>query len=262
MIPFRRVLLGIGAAALVAGLPAPQAFGRATADPGPILLSQPSLSWVEGQQRWVTLSITSPRDLDDFSVVVTAEEQDVAIEYEDQSLGRATLAGGPELSTNEVDTVSFSVDPGPTVTGDFDLELEFRWRSDGQTLDKTLVMSVHQQPAGNQPFLMLTDSATVPARGDGARNWVELGFLGLAEDIRDFTVSIEGELPVHYPQRSFTSLHHDAVLRVDERDVARFWLDPSNIEPGRYELDVVINYTIGNGREQTTRTPLTVDVTS
>lgn len=256
----RSVLLGVGAALIVAVGPSPQAFGRAGTDDGPILLSKPSLSWVEGQQRWVTLSFTAHHDLDDVSIVVTAGDHDVAIQYEDQTLGRATLAGGPELSTNEVDITSFSLAPGPSLTGDFEVELEYRWTRDGQMHGETLVIPVHQQPAGDEPFLMLTDSARVPAGGDGARNWVELGFLGLAEDIRDFTVSIEGDLPVYYPQRSFTSLHHDAVLRADERDVARFWLDPSNIQPGLYELDVVVSYTIGDGRKQTTRAPLLVTV--
>lgn len=73
----RSVLLGIGAVLIVAAGPSPEAFGRSSTDAGPILLSKPSLSWVEGQQRWVTLSFTSHHDLDDVSVVVTAGNHDV-----------------------------------------------------------------------------------------------------------------------------------------------------------------------------------------
>ncbi|MEZ5226857.1 MAG: hypothetical protein R2710_09310 [Acidimicrobiales bacterium] len=224
----------------------------------PILLSDMSLPWIEGLDRWVSLSWTSQADLDDFSVTVVPSSADVAVAYEDPSLGHAELVGGSELSANEIDATMFFLDPGADAGEAFDLELIVSWRLDGELQTGTQTIHVEQRTPGDGPFLLLTDSARVPALGDGARNWVSLSFLGLRDDIRDFSVSVQGELPVYYPQRSFTSLHHDAVLMEDERDVARFWLDPSNIEPGDYELDIVVTYTIDGDGPQQLHAPLHV----
>ncbi len=224
----------------------------------PILLSNNNLSWVAGQERWVTLSWTSQVDIEDVAITVSAKGNDVAVAYEDPSLGHAELAGGDDLAANEIDTVSFFLDPGNTVDEEFELDLLVDWTVHGESQSGTITLHVEMEQAGSDAFLLLTDGARVPAGGDGARNWVSLSFLGLRPGIGDFVVSIEGELPVYYPQRSFTSLHHDAELLEDERDVARFWLDPTTIEPGEYLLEVVVTYSIDGGTTQEKRRPLRI----
>ncbi len=255
----RRAFLAtlLGASALAAA-PVSAAVGERL--PQPILLSDSTMSWVAGQDRWVTLSWTAQADIDDVEVAVIPSDSSVAITYENPAIGHAELSDGPALSANEIDATTFLLDPSASTSEEFDLELYVDWSYRGEAHSGTMRVRVHQAEAGDEPFLLLTDGARVPARGDGAHNWVSLSFLGLRPSIERFSVSVEGELPIYYPQTSFTSLHHDAVLLEDERDVARFWIDPSTIEPGDYQLDVVVSYTINGGPLQTTNAPLRVRV--
>ena len=257
---FRSARIGIALSLAAIGLTPTSAPAIDEPTPQPILLSSTTLPWVQGQQRWVTLTWTAQEDIEGLEVTVSGDRDGVDVAYEDAATGHARLSGDDDLSANEVDITSFFVDPGPQPRDEFELDITVEWWHEGEFQTGTLVLHAQQESVGTEPFVMLTKSAQVPAGGDGARNWVELGFLGLVDDIRDFNVSIEGDLAVYYPQRSFTSLHHDAVLLADERDVARFWLDPSTIEPGSYALDVVVSYTIGDGPPQESRSPLQIQV--
>jgi hypothetical protein len=265
MTPIRR--LGLVIAGLVAAIGSvPAAAGGAT--PGaseglaqPILLSNSVETWIVGQSRWVTLTWTSQRTITDVWFDVRGGAANVAIAYPDQA-ERATLATDSTLAANEIDTMTFLVQPTELTPLEFELDVVVHW-TDGPTNHAgQLHLTFTQRTTNGAPFLILTDRARVPSGGDGSRNWVELGFLGVAADLRDFMVSVEGPLPVYYPQDVFTSLHHDAVLLADERDVARFWLDPSAITPGVYQLEIVIDYRIGSedATVRQARAPLTVQV--
>ncbi len=230
-------------------------------DPQPILLSETDFVWVRGQPGLVTLSWTTEETITDMRVGVVGGADDVVVEYHDPGLGYAALQSDDDLSANEVDTTSFTIRPTDKTPDDsFGLDLDVSWVWAGRRHEAVVRLDFEQRVDDGRPFLALTDSAIVPAVGDGSRNWVELAFLGLDADLRDFAVSIEGDLPVYYPQSSFTSLHHNDVLEIGERDVARFWLDPSAIEPGTYELTVRVEFTIGGSGRQQSTWPLAVTV--
>ncbi len=256
----RRPLLILAGMVMTLGATTVPVAAAPTRIPQPILLSDTNGTWVEGQARWVTLSWTAQDDITDVVLRVDGSTDAVTVSYEDPANRYATLSVDPDLAANEVDTTSFLVEPAPTTPSTFELRLAVEWTYQGTRHTGSMQMTYEQQPDEGEAFIGVTEDARVPDRGDGSRNWVELQFLGMIDDLRDFTVSIEGPLPVYYPQTSYTSLHHDAVLEVGESDVARFWLDPSIIEPGIYELTVVIDYTVGEGQKQQRREPLTVQV--
>lgn len=244
--------------AVMSGVIGAPASAGATAE-GPILLTGPTGVWIDGQARWVTLSWTSRTAITDVTVTVHGSDG-VQIGYEDPRLGHAELSVDSMLSTNEVDTTSFFVDPVAASGASFELDVVISWWDQDVPQQWSTPLRFSQRNDQGEAFLLLTEQASVPAGGDGSLNWVSLEFLGLDEDLRDVTVSIEGPLPVYYPQNTFTSLHHDSVLRADERDVARFWLDPARIESGDYELIVVVDFVVGERDEQQLRSPLQVRV--
>jgi hypothetical protein len=114
-------------------------------------------------------------------------------------------------------------------------------------------------PSSETAFALLTNATSVPAEGDGRRNWIGLQYLGISAVASKVEIQVTGDLPIHYPQGNFTSLHHDAVLEPDEIDTARVWIDPQRIEPGTYDLEVATSYTI-DGVGRTMRRTLTVTV--
>ncbi len=229
-------------------------------EPQPILLSDTEFVWIQGEVGLVTLNWTTEEPLTDFRVSAVGGGDGVAVEYDDPGLGHATLDADDDLASNEIDSTSFLLRPTAETPADtFHLDVAVSWAWGGRRHDAVVRLAFQQRADDGRPFLILTESAVVPAIGDGSRNWVELSFLGLDADLRDFAVSIDGDLPVYYPQTSYTSLHHNDVLEVGERDVARFWLDPASIEPGTYELTVHVDYVDGSGRQATDR-PLVITV--
>jgi hypothetical protein len=100
-------------------------------------------------------------------------------------------------------------------------------------------------------FLILTENVVAASTGNSSGNWIEFGYKGLSPLNTNLSVEVSGtDLPVYYPQSTFTSLHHDHVLNAGESDVARIWLDPDLIEAGQESLDVTVSYKNYKGQSK------------
>lgn len=230
--------------------------------PLPILLTDVNGSWVEGRSQWLSLAWTSQRDLENVEVRASSPDLDVLIAYPTDTLDHTTLSSDPTLAANEVDTSMLFVSTTTATPRSWRLDLTVSWEADGQRRQGSATIwfdSMTVDP--DTPFVAITNDVTVPSTGDGARNWVELDYLGVSAVAGDFEVSLEGVLPVHYPQDLFSSLHHDAVLNPDEIDTARMWFDPQRLEAGVYEMVVTVEYVVPGDRAVRSLThPLTVTV--
>ncbi len=106
---FRSARIGIALSLAAIGLTPTSAPAIDEPTPQPILLSSTTLPWVQGQQRWVTLTWTAQEDIEGLEVTVSGDRDGVDVAYEDAATGHARLSGDDDLSANEVDITSFFV---------------------------------------------------------------------------------------------------------------------------------------------------------
>lgn len=214
----------------------------------PILLTDRKISWTTGSSGWVQLSWTAKGEVENFQVVAKSPQKDVTVSYPDNTANHTSLMVDDALQTNEIDYTSLYIETGPDTPKNFNVSIEASWTVDGKEYRGRKTLGFRGVAFEGDAFAVMTDSATAVAGGDGSENWLELGYLGQAPSTTGFSVRVEGDVPVYHPQEEFTSLHHDDELLAKETDVARVWFDPDAIEPGTYELTVVVDYQLGSDR--------------
>ncbi len=226
----------------------------------PVMLGDNDVSIVRGEDTWINVAWTAPTTMENFRMVVQEWQVGTETAYAE---GReaAFLEQDLTLSAGEIDVTRFKLTTSDATPERFFIQVVAEWEFEGETyryfpggLNLRLVDFDGEQ------YKLLTDDATVSSRGDGASNWVELDFLGLAPMTSDISVAIEGDVPIYYPQETFTSLHHDARLRANERDVARFWVDPTTVSEGSEEVILVVQWLDADGQLQSDRFPFVLDI--
>ena len=225
----------------------------------PVLLSSPDVAWVEGSSEWLNLMWTGDVEFSNLQVTVSSTSNGVEVEYP----GGATntmLNTDADLSTAEIDFTALKFTTSKP--GAKKVSLDVSW-TDGsgdeyvEVYDITLSNVAYE----GDDFAILTtvaDSGTDPE--DAADNWIDLEYKGLSPTNRDMAMSISSDVPVYYPQDTFTSLHHDEVLHAGETDVARVWFDPEQIEAGEFVLEVTVDYVDFTGKKKSVTHEVTLTI--
>lgn len=250
---FRRfVAVGAVSVLTMASLGSPAAADKKHDDDNdhgtPVLLSDTDIDWVAGSSAWASLSWTAFEDFQDVKVTIVPESNGLTIEYPENHDGFTSLATDAHLSTNEIDVTSFKVTTTSVNNGTKWASVYVEYTVDESSDEGRYETYMGRLKFSNKKykgddFLILTEHAAATTTGDSSDNWIEFGYKGLSPLNTNLSVVVSGtDLPVYYPQESFTSLHHDHVLNAGESDVARIWLDPELISTGQESLDVTVSY--------------------
>ncbi len=211
----------------------------------PRFLAASSTGWVEGESRWVSLPWLATEGIQDFRVTALSTAPGVRVTYQQETLDHAAPQFGPDLGANEVDVTMLQVSTTTATPESWELEVSASWEYRGRRHEGATVIKVTTISAVTEnPLQPLIDDATVTASGDGTDNWVDLAYLGLADLTTNVEVSVEGDLPVQYTSKLFSSLDHGDELVRGEIDSARIWFDPNRLGAGSHELTVTLQYTI------------------
>ncbi len=244
----RRLLaLATTAVALTAVLPAAPASAQSTSQPS--IVGSNNVNVMKGSESWVSVNWTAPTEMENFRVIVNEWTNGVEVEYA-ADRASAALTNDANLSAGEIDSIAFLLKVDDNAASSFFLQLVAEWEHDGETFRfYPGGLDVRAEKFKGDRFSVLTDSAAVkagPAGVDDPRgNWVEIDLLGLAPMTEGIAIELDGDLDLYYPQGDFTSLHHDDRLHAQESDVARIWFDPDLIEPGVYDMKMIVTYLDG-----------------
>lgn len=242
----------------VAGLAAPASAQRGGS--APTLLSKQKVDWIAGTSEWINLSWTSTTQLDNFEVRVVRQSRGLTVEYPNGA-DHSSLMIDSTLSPNEVDFTALKVTTDAEIRGTQRAMLEITWDQDGREQKANGWIRFTNKAYQGEDFAILTEEVSVSDNPvSPADNWVDFAYKGLAPMTSQMQITASGPVPIHHPQDTFTSLHHDQTLHAGESDVARVWFDPELLEAGTQMLDVTIDYvdTNGNNRQATHQVKLVV----
>ncbi len=181
--------------------------------------------------------------------VVAARARGVDVSYPANTGTYSSLMGDDTLSDGEMDFTSLRLSVPYDAPRRAEIELEVTYEVDGRTVRGVMVGKSRrprdevklkirvQRYSGADVAQVDLDPQAVVA---GAGGWVDIAYTGYAPRVDDFRVVVTDAagLALEYPQGSYTSLVHDAVLEDGETDVARVYVDTSGVAPGDYVLTV------------------------
>ncbi len=245
-----RHLLTLASAALATATVLPAAPASAQWNSQPSIVGSNNVNVMKGGESWVSVNWTAPTDMENFRVIVNEWTNGVEVEYAADRTS-AALENDADLSAGELDSTSFLLKVDENAPSAFFLQLVAEWEHEGETFRfYPGGLDVRAEKFTGDRFSVLTDAATVTAGPAGAvdpeENWVEIDLLGIAPVTDGIAIVLDTDIEAYYPQSDFTSLHHDDRLHDQETDVARIWFDPELIEPGTYEMTMVITYNDSN----------------
>ncbi len=226
----------------------------------PIMLGDNDVSVVRGSETWINVAWTAPTAMENFRMIVQEWQAGTETSYE--AGDAAKLDQDDTLEAGEIDVSRFKLSTTESTPDSFFVQVIAEWEYQGETyryfpggLNVRVV-----DFEGGEDYALLTADATVSSTGDGSSNWIELDFLGLTGEARDLQVSVSGDIEIYHPQDTFTSLHHDAWLLADERDVARVWVDPATVNPGTHVMTIVVESTDADGESRADNYQFTINV--
>lgn len=228
-----------------------------------VLLTEQAGALDKGGAAWIPLMWESQnRNLQHFRVVATTDAPGVVVAFPSEG----TYSGLWEnqiLAKNEIDFTAINL----TIPADF--------AGAGVTLTVTAAYGLN---AGSSKITSQTFSVYVPVvqhTGDdlvqvsdnlgtvvsGSAAWVGVQFKGLAPLVTDFKLEITDAdgVPFILPQGSFTSLDANDELDKNETDVARMYLDASELEPGTHRLEIRYSWMTAGEAGSSTST-VTVEI--
>lgn len=216
---------------------------------GAMLLSDTDLVWLQGASEWVNFLWTTDTDITNVEVRVADASPGLQVEYP-SATSRSLLSVDPDLSVSEIDftAVRFTA----TTVGSLEATLQVSWDDvSGERLANEYPLTFTNRQYDGDDFAILTESVEISDDVDApAENWIDLEYRGISPTNTALEMVVTSEFPVHHPQETFTSLHHDGLLHSGEIDVARVWFDPSLVEAGSSTIDVAIGYVDTNGEIQ------------
>lgn len=225
--------------------------GTPDAPVGPVLLTETEVAWLQGSSEWVNLLWTTDSDLANVEVRLTTDSSELEVEYPSDS-DRSRLSVDTGLSVSEIDYTAVRLTTGVGVG--LDATIEISWDdADGQRQTNEFALTLTNRQYEGEDFAILTDVVTAGTDVENpAANWVDFQYRGIAPTNNSIELTVTSDLPVHYPQDTFTSLYHDEVLHSGEADVASIWFDPELVAPGTYTVVVNIDYVNTNGVDSST----------
>lgn len=226
----------------------------------PIMLGDNDVSVVRGSDTWINVAWTAPTAMENFRMIV--QEWQAGTETAYIAGDAAELGQDSTLEPGEIDVSRFRLSTSESTPDSFFVQVIAEWEFEGETyryFPGGLNVSVVDFEGG-EDYALLTADATVSSTGDGSSNWIELDFLGVSGEAKDLQITMSGDIEIYHPQGSFTSLHHDAWLLADERDVARVWVDPATVNPGSHVMTIEVQSTDAAGQSQANSYQFTINV--
>ncbi len=237
---------------------------------GVVLLTERVPAVTAGDTVWIALTWAAQGvEATDFRVVATkVKGADVA--YPANTGDHTSLMADDTLSDGELDFTSLQISVPYGAKKKVELELEVTYQVDGRTSHEVRVGKKGEKKKkvklkipvetyrGDDVGQVTLDPQTLVA---GSGGWIDVAYTGYAPRVDDFRVVVTDAsgLPLEYPQGSYTSLVHDAVLEDGETDVARVYVDTSGATPGDYQLTVEATWAkAGSAGSLTGTVPVTV----
>jgi len=219
-------------------------------DGKPKLLTNEKLSWSQGASDWVNLTWTADGELANVEVQLVELSDGLTVEYPSET-SSSRLGVDSNLSKSEIDFTAIKLTT--TSSGTKRAVVEISWDDlSGERQTSSHKIRLTNKKYKGDDFAILTEQASIGMDVEAPEaNWVDLDYKGIAPSNSGMEMRVSSDLPVYHPQESFTSLHHDQLLRAGEADVARIWFDPELVTEGTYEVTVEIDYVDTNGNNQT-----------
>ncbi len=225
---------------------------------------------VQGGQAWVALNWRgSGADASDFRVTATTKAAGVEISYPETMGGAySSLMDDNVLSADDIDFTALHLSV-PYGTKKFTMAVTASWNDGHRIVKKNFKVQVPTFAYSGDDVALVTDDATTNSKTlqDGSSQiWVDVAWSGLAPSLGDvrMTVNSPDGIEIGYPDpngngQAWSGLARDDRLVQGETDVARFRLDPATMDPGVYEIAVLLSYT-RDGSTRTTPGTITVSV--
>lgn len=219
------------------------------------------MSMVRGSNGWINIGLTSRAELQNVRIIVRESDRGTEVTYPGYG-NSAGLSQGSVLPSGGMDVARFRLSTTSQSDDEIELDIIAEWEQDGRFRRAEIgEIEVELRNYRGADYEFLNRPATVSSTGDGAGNWVEMDFLGIAPINSDFEVRVKKGLDeVYYPQGTYTSLHHDDRLDSGETDVARIWIDPATVAPGTYTVEIEVKYKNNRGRSSRQTHEMTITV--
>lgn len=264
----RRALAVVVAALLVVPLVSPVAAHADSDKSGLRALTTETAALAPGQSGWLTVVWTADLTVTDFSTTVAAP-RGVTVSYPSTRGGSDTsLYGSDTLVGQTKDFTAFRLGVPYTQTESFEITVISTYsRAPGngagagqpQRYSTTTRVKVPVVPASGAAFTQKTTVIDVEA---GSDDFQEIIFDGGQTDLADFTVRV-GDLPegleVAYPDDgSASGLNGSSTLVGRTSDYAAVRFLTANLEPGKYEIPLLISFTAAEPETYTSSVVLVV----
>lgn len=249
----RRTLAVVVTTLLLVPLVGPVAAHADSDKSGVRALTTATAALAPGQSGWLTVVWTADLTVTDFSTTVTAP-RGVTVSYPSTRGGSDTsLYGSDTLVGQTKDFTAFRLAVPYTQTGSFEITVTSTYtRAPGngagagkpQRYSTTTTVKVPVVPASGAAFTQKTTVVEVEA---GSDEFQKIVFGAGQTDLADFTVRL-GDLPkgleVAYPgDRSASGLNGSSTLVGRTADYAAVRFLTADLEPGKYEIPLLISFT-------------------
>ncbi len=227
----------------------------------PVLLSPKKVDWLEGTDAWINLNWTTEADVSNIQVTAKSNDRTVTIEYPTNTPGYSSLLQDELLSAYEIDQTALFITTTQRSKSKIQIKLNISYTVDGRQKQDTHELQLRKVKwEGGEFYELATSEVTVPAQSpDAATGWVDLNFIGLAPELEQFQVRVETDLGVELPQEDHTSLYYDDQLVIGEQDVARIYVDPSQLTSGQQnKIELTVRFRVAGERQWQTQTHLIV----
>lgn len=244
----RRPFFTLIAAALVMNLFAPAATA---AKPGDLELRTDEVpAMLPGEASWVNV-MWRAKGAPVSDVVVTVRGQSLPVSYP-SGRDHTSFTDLPELGAEMMDFTAVKIEMPASASKRSKLKVRVEYTSEGQRIVKdNLTINVPVREPGDTPWVRTTDEVAVQS---GTPAWVHVFFEGI-RPTSDFTLTATAPsgATVHYPTgRADSSLRGDVQLDPTEKDYIGLLVDPGELAPGTYQLQLSVTSSTGSATEAVT----------
>ncbi len=231
-----------------------QESADAPANTSPILLSETEYDWLIRTDAWLNLSWTAPAEVTNVRVTATSNDRAVKVEYPTNTADHSGPSQGGTLSENEIDHTALFIRTTWRAADVYTVDVTISYEVNGEAKSDQHVLTFNETMWEGDTFALVTETATVVAGDDTPGNgWIELDYIGIAPQLWDVRIVADSELGLIHPRGSYTSMHNEKSLRVGERDVARFYINPAQLAAGE-DHTIVIETSYKTGDQDNTET--------
>ena len=208
----RAIASTVSTAMLLGALALPASADRKDGDdknrvPVPKLLTDSKVDWAMGSSEWVNLMWTAEQELTNVKVVLVAKSSGVEIEYPTGQDGFTSLRTDDTLTANDMDFTSVKITTDPDSKGTKQVLVYVSWDYEGKSYREDAGrLKLSNKKYKGEDFAIMTEAVTLSSNAEDAdKNWVEFNYKGLAPRTRNMKMTVDADVEIYHPQKSFTS---------------------------------------------------------